>query len=120
MPILPWLTDREEDLDALARGARDAGAEWLGARVLYLMPDSWKTFLAFLAQKFPRLVTRYREWYGRNADAPENYRKETLARIERLRRKCDLGARPETPVARSWQSPQMLLALGKGEQECRT
>jgi len=120
MPIVPWLTDREEDLDALARGAKGANAEWLGARVLYLMPDSRNTFMAFLGAKFPRLVARYREWYGRNADAPENYRKEMAARIENLRRKYALGSRPETPAARSWHSPQMQLALNKGEQECRT
>jgi DNA repair photolyase len=119
MPILPWLTDREEDLDALARRARDANAEWLAARVLYLMPDSWRTFLAFLEAKFPRLVARYREWYGRNVDAPEIYRKEMSARIENLRRKYGLGSRPETPPARSWQSPQMQLALDPGENTCR-
>jgi DNA repair photolyase len=120
MPILPWLTDREADLDALASGARDANAEWFAARVLYLMPDSWRTFLSFLEAKFPRLVTRYREWYGRNADAPENYRKEMSARVEDLRRKYSLGSRPKTPAARSWHSPQMQLALDNGERECRT
>jgi DNA repair photolyase len=111
MPIVPWLTDREEDLDALACGARDANAEWLGARVLYLMPDSWRTFLAFLEQKFPRLVARYREWYGRNVDAPESYRKEMAARVEKLRQKYGLSSRPMTPSAGSWRSPQMQLAL---------
>jgi DNA repair photolyase len=120
MPIIPWLTDREEDLDALACGARDANAQWLGARVLYLMPDSRNTFMAFLAEKFPRLVARYREWYGRNVDAPENYRKEMAARVESLRRKYALGSRPETPGGRSWHSPQMQLGLVQGEQLCRT
>jgi DNA repair photolyase len=120
MPIVPWLTDREEDLDALARGAKDANAEWFAARVLYLMPDSWRTFLAFLEAKFPRLVVRYREWYGRNMDAPESYRKEMSARIENLRRKYSLGSRPATPAARSWHSPQMQLALNEGELKCQT
>ncbi len=120
MPILPWLTDREEDLDALACGARDANAEWLGARVLYLTTDSWRTFLAFLERKFPRLVVRYREWYGKNVDAPESYRKEMAARVENLRRKYNLGSRPTTPSAGSWRSPQMQLALDQGENVCRT
>jgi DNA repair photolyase len=120
MPIVPWLTDREEDLDALACGARDASAQWLGARVLYLMPDSWRTFLAFLEQKFPRLVARYREWYGRNVDAPESYRKEMAARVEKLRQKYGLSSRPTTPSAGSWRSPQMQLALDQGENVCRT
>ena len=116
MPIVPWLTDREDDLDALACGARDANAEWFAARVLYLMPDSWKTFLAFLEQKFPRLVTRYREWYGRNVDAPEAYRKEMAARVEKLRQKYHLGSRPQTPAAQSWHSPQMQLGLDKASE----
>ena len=116
MPIVPWLTDREEDLDALASGARDANAQWLGARVLYLMPDSRNTFMTFLAAKFPRLVVRYREWYGRNVDAPEVYRKEMATRMEALRRKYHLGSRPETPAARSWRSPQMQLALDKAAE----
>src|SRR5271163_2180468 len=45
MPILPGITDGEEDLEALARGARDAGAQWLAGRVLFLMPASLKQFM---------------------------------------------------------------------------
>jgi DNA repair photolyase len=121
MPIVPWLTDREEDLDALAAGARDAGAEWLGARVLYLMPDAWKTFIAFINAKFPRLASRYREWYGRNVDAPESYRKEMAARVEKVRVKYGLSNRPmrPTPGPTVWSSPQMQLALDPGETTCR-
>jgi DNA repair photolyase len=116
MPIVPWLTDREDDLDALACGAHDANAEWFAARVLYLMPDSWKTFLVFLEQKFPRLVKRYHEWYGRNVDAPETYRKEMASRIENLRQKYHLGSRPQTPAAQSWHSPQMQLGLDSASE----
>jgi DNA repair photolyase len=119
MPILPGLTDREEDLDALARGARDANAQWFAANVLYLMPDSWKTFIVFLEAKFPRLVERYREWYGRSVNAPESYRKEMKERVANLRRKYELGSLPERPAERSWRSPQMQLGLDKGEQQCQ-
>jgi DNA repair photolyase len=38
MPIIPGLTDREEDLDAVACGARDADAQWFGGNALFLMP----------------------------------------------------------------------------------
>src|SRR5580693_5940230 len=60
MPVLPGLTDREEDLDALARGARDADAQWFAANVLFLMPSAQKQFLPFLDEKFPKLARRYR------------------------------------------------------------
>src|SRR5271169_5427159 len=95
MPVLPGITDREEDLDALARGARDAGAQWFAASVLFLMPSAQKQFLPFLDQKFPKLAKRYREWYTHNGYAPEAYRKEISARFEVLRKKYGLRSRPE-------------------------
>ena len=111
MPILPGLTDRQEDLDALVRGARDCGAQWIAGGVLFLMPASLKQFMPFLEQKFPKLVRQYREWYSRHAYAPDAYRKEIAARFEHLRRKYGLGVRPEMSNSISWQSPQMQLAL---------
>jgi DNA repair photolyase len=95
MPVLPGITDRETDLDALARAARDAGAQWLAASVLFLMPSSLKVFLPFLEQEFPRLARRYREWYSRNAYAPEEYRKKISAQFAALRANYGLGSRPE-------------------------
>ena len=111
MPILPGLTDREEDLDALARGARDAGAQWWGANVLFLMPSSLKEFMPFLAQKFPKLVRRYQEFYGRGGYAPETYRKEIAAIVGNLRRKYGLGSLANIRAPQPWNSPQMALGL---------
>ncbi|HXQ27425.1 MAG TPA: radical SAM protein [Candidatus Acidoferrales bacterium] len=120
MPILPGLTDREDDLDAVARAARDAGAQWFGARVLFLMPSSWKSFSAFLEEKFPRLTGQYREWYSHYGDAPESYRKEIAARVEKVRQKYDLRSRPEVPTKPSPIAPQLQLAWEDGEQRCQT
>jgi DNA repair photolyase len=112
MPILPGLTDREEDLDALARGAREVGAQWFGGNVLFLMPASLKQFLPFIQQKFPKLSQRYREWYARNGYAPESYRKELAALVERLRQKHGLCSLPKRPAAaQTWSSPQLDLNL---------
>jgi DNA repair photolyase len=111
MPILPGLTDREEDLDVLARAAREADAQWFGGKVLFLMPSSLKQFLPFLQKKFPKLSERYREWYARSGRAPELYRKELAALVERLRQKHGLRALPKLPIARTWISPQLPLDL---------
>jgi DNA repair photolyase len=97
MPVLPGITDRDEDLDALARAARDAGAQWFAASVLFLMPSARKQFLPFLDAKFPKLARRYREWFSREAYAPEAYRKEISARVAALRKKYGLGVRPLDP-----------------------
>jgi DNA repair photolyase len=112
MPVLPGLTDRDEDLDALARGARDAGAQWIAASALFLMPSSLKEMLPFIDAKFPKLAKRYREWYTHNGYAPESYRKEISARFEALRKKYGLGSRPERRSAeKQWRSPQLALNL---------
>ncbi len=112
MPVLPGITDRENDLDALARAARDAGAQWLAASVLFLMPSSLEVFLPFLEKEFPRLARRYREWYTRNAYAPEAYRKEISARFAALRAKYGLGVRPEMRGVPAESSPQLELGWG--------
>lgn len=113
MPVLPGITDSEQDLDRLAQAARDAGAQWLAGQALFLMPSSQKVFLPFLAEKFPRLARRYRAWYGRPGYAPESYRKEISALFARLRARYGLEARPYAPdaVAQSLQSKSTQLSL---------
>ena len=111
MPILPGLTDRAEDLDGLARAARDAGARWFAGSVLFLMPSALKIFLPFVQEKFPKLAGRYREWYSRNAYAPEAYRKEMSTLFADLRSKYGLGSRPYAPEAMARSSPQLSLGL---------
>ena len=110
MPVLPGLTDREADLEALARAARDAGAKWFAANVLFLMPSAQKIFLPFLAEKFPKLEARYREWYSQNAYVPEAYRKEIGERVEQLRKKYALGTHPALAPR---TSPQLVFVLGQ-------
>jgi len=123
MPILPGLTDREADLDALVKAARDAGAQWVAASVVFLMPTSWKSFMTFLEEKFPKLAKQYHDWFRGYGNAPESYRKEIAARVENLRGKYGIASRPYKPpetLGRVWQSPQMQFNLeGGGEQSCQ-
>jgi len=95
MPMLPGLTDGEADLDALARAAAEAGAQWFAASAVFLMPSAQKQFFPFLEKRWPKLARRYREWYSKNAYAPEEYRKQLSARVAALRQKHGLGARPD-------------------------
>lgn len=113
MPVLPGITDGAADLDALARAARDAGAEWLAGQVLFLMPASQKVFLPFLEERFPRLVRQYRAWYARSSSAPESYRREISALFDRLRARYRLGSRPYAPevLVEARSGTQLELAL---------
>jgi DNA repair photolyase len=112
MPVLPGLTDRLADLEILARAARNAGACWFAANVLFLMPASREQFFPFLAEKFPRLARQYYEWYRRSGYAPESYRAEIAERFAHLRRKYGLETRPEPPERRATNvKEQLTLAL---------
>jgi DNA repair photolyase len=111
MPVLPGLTDAQADLDALARAARDAGAQWFAARVLYLMPSAQKQFLPFLYAKFPKLARRYREWYSRSNYAPEAYSREISARVAALRKKYNLGVLPIETTRSREDAPQLNLGF---------
>jgi DNA repair photolyase len=111
MPVLPGLTDAEADLDALARAARAAGAQWFAASVLFLMPSAQKQFLPFINAKFPKLARRYREWYSRSNYAPETYRREISARVAALRRKYGLGGLPIEPEKIAGNAPQLNLGF---------
>jgi len=73
-PVLPELTDRREDLAAVIEAAGQAGASFVGHRVLYLGDVTRDAFLRFLAARYPDLVPHYRQMY-RGQYAPPAYEK---------------------------------------------
>jgi len=110
MPILPGITDRDADLDALAHAAADAGAQWFATNAVFLMPSAQKQFFPFLEKRWPKLARRYRDWYAKNAYAPEEYRKQLSARVAALRQKYNLGSRQDR-TERPSTEPQLPLTL---------
>jgi DNA repair photolyase len=94
MPVLAGITDSEPHIEAMARAASEAGAQWFLTAPLFLMPSAAKHFLPFVEKKFPRVAKQYREWYSRAAYPPEEYRKEISEKAARLRAKYGLGSRP--------------------------
>ena len=73
-PVLPELTDRREDLAAVIEAAGQAGASFVGHRVLYLGDVTRDAFLRFLSARYPDLVPHYRQMY-RGQYAPPAYEK---------------------------------------------
>jgi DNA repair photolyase len=108
IPVLPALTDSEEDLDTLARTAKEADALWFSASVLFLMPSSRAQFFPFIQQKFPRLMKRYEECFGRAAYLPDSYRREWRSRVEAIRRKYKLGSRPAGDEEKCARPPEQM------------
>lgn len=84
MPVLPLITDGEENLRALLRAAREAGAVVAESNVLFLRSGTRETFFAFLAAEFPALVPEYERLYAAGAYAPRSYVDQIEARVRRL------------------------------------
>lgn len=93
-PILPGITDRPEDLEAVVAAAARAGARYLCVDILRLMASTRRKFFPFLQEKFPHLLKQYRRWYARSGYAPADYRKHIAQLLRRLRQKYNLPASP--------------------------
>lgn len=108
-PLIPGITDRAGELEAVAEAAHKAGAQWFFSGVLFLMPSSAKQFLPFIREKFPRLTKQYEEWYAKEAYAPEKYRKMIAERVARLKQKYGFDSRPDRAQRRTAPCAQMKL-----------
>lgn len=100
MPILPWLTDSEEQLDALFAALAEAGASDVTTGALHLRPGAREWFLAWLGREHPALAPRYRGLYGRGSYAPAEYRTWLGERAGRARRRHGFDRRPPRRWAR--------------------
>jgi DNA repair photolyase len=110
-PLIPGITDRDGDLEAVAAAVKNAGAQWFFSGALFLMPSSAKQFLPFVREKFPRLAKRYEEWYSKNGYAPEEYRRKVAERVARIRKEYGFSTRPWAERNRSGPCSQMSLKL---------
>jgi DNA repair photolyase len=110
-PLVPGITDREGELEAVGAAAKQAGAEWFFSGALFLMPASARQFLPFVREKFPRLATQYEKWYGRNGYAPETYSKEVAQRVARIRELNGFDTQPWRALRRTQRITQLSLSL---------
>jgi DNA repair photolyase len=91
-PVLPDITDRPRDLEALVKAASDAGAKYIFANPLFLKPCSAAVFLPFLEEQFPALVEAYRARYGDRAFLPKSYGERLSQLMAALRKKYGFGS----------------------------
>src|SRR5208283_4446624 len=90
-PVLPEITDRPRDLEALVKAASEAGAKYIFANPLFLKPCSAAVFLPFLEEHFPDLVQLYRTRYADRAFLPKGYGQRLSQLMAALRRKHGIG-----------------------------
>jgi DNA repair photolyase len=109
-PILPMITDSEENLTEVAQAAKEAGATQFGAGVLFLQPAAHKVFLPFVARRFPQYLRKYEVSYRDRAYLRGGYPDRMAKLVEAIRERVGIARRdleavpPEPP-----EQEQMLL-----------
>ena len=92
-PVLPEITDRPRDLEALVKAASEAGAKYVYANALFLKPCSAAVFLPFLETEFPKLVEVYRARYRERAFLPKGYAERLSRLMSALREKYGFSSK---------------------------
>src|SRR5690242_1789232 len=84
-PILPGLSDRPEQLEAVIKAARAAGATGLWAGMLHLKDGTREHFMSVLGRHWPEMVPRYEKAYLDRAYLPQVFGEKTMQTVARLR-----------------------------------
>ncbi|HVH89634.1 MAG TPA: radical SAM protein [Terriglobales bacterium] len=105
-PVLPGITDKPNDLEALVKAAAEAGAVNIFANPLFLKPCSRSVFLPFIKDKFPKLVAHYEQLYGEHDFGSQGYRKHLNALMTKFKKKYGIGAPgPRGPIREYEKQP---------------
>jgi DNA repair photolyase len=80
-PILPGLSDAPDQLAAVVRAARTAGARTIWASVVHLRPGVREHFLDALARDWPEQVERYEALFGSRSYLPAAVANEIAAPV---------------------------------------
>jgi len=110
-PILPGISDRPEQLEAVVRAAREAGAVSLWMNLLYLKPGTREHFLECVARDFPEQLGHYETLYARRAYLPAADQEPVRRAVAELRTQYGLRDRRRAPLAPPPVPAQLTLAV---------
>ncbi len=109
MPIVPWITDSYENLEALIHMAHQVGAQDLISGSLRLRGNTREVFFRFLEQEYPGLKEKYQDLYA--GEKPEkSYRYRMNRQIQTLLAQYPLSS-PQKPVDQAphpYKKPEQL------------
>jgi DNA repair photolyase len=99
-PVIPGLSDRPDQVEAVVDACVEAGAVSVSAVALHLRRDVREHYLGWLAGARPELVALYDRRYGRRSNLPKPER-DDLAELVRARVRARAGpsVRPEALLA---------------------
>jgi len=88
IPILPWISDTDEELEKIISAASSQGADYILVGGLTLFgknpADSKTLYYEFLERYDPSLIPKYEKMYGINFFPSKGYQEELKQRAERI------------------------------------
>lgn len=105
-PILPGITDSEEQILALAEAVTKAGGTFANPSPLRLYPALHKGFLPIVEKHFPDLYPKYRRAYRGTGAAPKRYTNLIVRRFREVMGRYGVAVR----------DPVMEQGAGSGER----
>ena len=110
-PILPGLSDRPDQLAAVVKAARAAGATGIWANLLYLAPGTKEHFLEALAHDWPEQLERYEALYARSAYLPRTKLDPVRQQVRMLARAHGVRDRRTAPLKPPPEPSQLSLGV---------
>jgi DNA repair photolyase len=110
-PILPGLSDRADQLGAVVRAARAAGARSIWASVLHLRPGTREHFLEALARDWPEEVGRYEQLFADRAYLPASFARPVQETVREAARGAPLRHVRAPKRRPAPELPQLRLAV---------
>jgi DNA repair photolyase len=91
-PLLPWLSDSQDSLDAMFQRAADLQVEVVWVDALNPRPRVWPAVSQLLRDRFPDLLERYRQMLFESG-ARSRYLAELGQRVQRAAERVSLQDR---------------------------
>ena len=110
-PLLPGLSDDPAKLADVVRAARDHGATFVWASLLYLKPGTREHFLDILGRSWPELTQRYAAIYEQRAYLSRAESEGTLEQVRALKRQFGIGDRRAVRLAPPDEPAQVRLPI---------
>jgi len=103
-PILPFLSDSDEQLEQTVAAIARAGATSVTPLPLHLRTGAREWYFRWLTEHHPQLVPRYERLYSRGAYVSRGYNEQLRRRVDRLARRYGIRDRTETSDSGSVQT----------------
>lgn len=103
MPIVPYLTDGRDNLEALYAGAREAETDYLLPGLLNLRGPTRRVFFDFIRQDFPQKLEQLQRAYS-SGRLDRAYKAQLYGLIGQLRQQYGVGADYMAPIRAQLQA----------------